>query len=723
MFNTDKPITNTEDDMLNRDKFSKELARAILQYNDTDNFAISLCGPWGCGKTSILNMVTEHIENFSSIMEDDEKPVIVNFNPWNYADKDQLITEFFKEISCALKKTDKSGRMESVGKAIENYSAIIDYAKFIPVAGKYIKLLKPIIKSAGKGISHRYGAEKSLKEQKNEVIEELSKLNRRIIVIIDDIDRLNNEQIRLIFQLVNSVAGFPNMIYLLSFDKSVVVRALCEEQNCDGAEYLEKIIQVPFDIPVAKKQSIDAVFFGQIEDTGVDLTDKEYFFTVYNNCISHFIKSIRDANRVINAFKLKYALVRGEVNWVDLLCITTLQVSAPEIYNWIADNIADLEGLPSLFGLSTDSQKEKVRGNYLKLFETVYSKNPEMMLKTIQILFPSFCRRTGGDAFCAETIDRLRYMQRIASPNHSKLYFNLLLDDIDIKRSVVINTIKFYSKEQLQAYLMGLEIKNKLSNYIQELYCCINEIPDDRRAMFFDVIIKFQSGYGLIDDSLYATGISINYSQCIWELLNKMEDDEKRDLFIKWIDLSTEKEFAVLSYYIFYIESSYGKFGNEWSDKYKVVTAQTLDLIEERYLEKLRAMFNINLFAVDDMSYIAVMWSHFNKAEYEEYIKNQLKNAVNYPGFLKWKSRFIGTGSDKRWDFRPEDIKNVISLYDLYIGIQSLKRTNSFRNLSEAEKRVAVAYSLWYESNEDVRESMILLTDVNELLPSWIESV
>lgn len=58
--------------------------------------------------------------------------------------------------------------------------------------------------------------------------------------MIDDIDRLSNEQIQLIFQLVNAVAGFPNITYLLSFDKDIVVRALSNVQHCDGEEYLKK---------------------------------------------------------------------------------------------------------------------------------------------------------------------------------------------------------------------------------------------------------------------------------------------------------------------------------------------------------------------------------------------------------------------------------------------------------------------------------------------------
>ena len=129
--------------------------------------------------------------------------------------------------------------------------------------------------------------------------------------MIDDIDRLNNSQIRAIFQLVNSLAGFPNMIYLLSFDREIVVRALQEEQKCDGEEYLEKIIQVPFDIPEADKTLVNAVFFERL--TNIIFAeqynlDHEYWGMVFQTCISPYIVNIRDVNRVLNAFEFKYNL-------------------------------------------------------------------------------------------------------------------------------------------------------------------------------------------------------------------------------------------------------------------------------------------------------------------------------------------------------------------------------------------------------------------------------
>lgn len=95
MFDTDKPIKSFCDDKLGRSVFSKQLANTIMQFKTKDNYTISLQGKWGSGKTSVVNMVIEEIKHLSQCGEKDEEVVIVQFNPWNFTDNNQLINQFF----------------------------------------------------------------------------------------------------------------------------------------------------------------------------------------------------------------------------------------------------------------------------------------------------------------------------------------------------------------------------------------------------------------------------------------------------------------------------------------------------------------------------------------------------------------------------------------------------------------------------------------------------
>jgi len=99
----------------------------------------------------------------------------------------------------------------------------------------------------------------------------LAKQPHKIIVVIDDIDRLNNTEIRQIFQLIKSLGDFPNTIYMLAFDSDVVKNALEKVQGGSGIGYLEKVVQIPFEIPLISKQEVEHLLFSKLDELIKDL--------------------------------------------------------------------------------------------------------------------------------------------------------------------------------------------------------------------------------------------------------------------------------------------------------------------------------------------------------------------------------------------------------------------------------------------------------------------
>jgi len=79
------------------------------------------------------------------------------------------------------------------------------------------KISSTLTKDIGKGIRNYAEIKESIQHRKNVLVQILSESSSKIIVIIDDIDRLSNEEICAVFQLVKSIADFPNTIYLLAF--------------------------------------------------------------------------------------------------------------------------------------------------------------------------------------------------------------------------------------------------------------------------------------------------------------------------------------------------------------------------------------------------------------------------------------------------------------------------------------------------------------------------
>ena len=97
MICTDLPIKKSSEDILNRMPFAQSIAKAMLSQESQSSFSIGLYGEWGSGKTSLLNMVVEAVES------SDEKAVVLNFNPWLCSDAKQLVSQFFKQLSAAIK--------------------------------------------------------------------------------------------------------------------------------------------------------------------------------------------------------------------------------------------------------------------------------------------------------------------------------------------------------------------------------------------------------------------------------------------------------------------------------------------------------------------------------------------------------------------------------------------------------------------------------------------
>ena len=154
------------------------------------------------------------------------------------------------------------------------YAEIVEPFSFIPVAGPIIFSSAKISKTFGnQAINLSNSKSNDLNEIREKIDNFLREQNHKIIIIIDDIDRLYNDEIRLIFQLIKSVGDFPNTIYLISFDHDVVINALKTVQDCPGEKYLEKVVEI--------SESIES------NDIRVDIDDRA----------STLQKKVRDAEK------------------------------------------------------------------------------------------------------------------------------------------------------------------------------------------------------------------------------------------------------------------------------------------------------------------------------------------------------------------------------------------------------------------------------------------
>lgn len=337
----DQPIKNAKEDLLNRASFAEDFADTILSYSNEINNVISINGEWGSGKTSLINMTKESLNNkiyeksINGNSKLNTKYKIVDFKPWNALDENAIITQFFSALTYEknVKKIKKI--FNFIIKPLWNLIIfLLSFTKIGTPLTKINDLLIKYSKSFLKG-------DTTLIEKKEILNNNLLKYKGKIIVFIDDIDRLNKSEIRLLIQLIKAVCDFPNIIYILSFDKSIVSSALSDVQSLDGNAYLEKIIQLSIDIPKIDEITLQNYLFGHlnviISKYNIDFDDVRFNY-IFTHGFSKYFNNLRNVNRFINSINFKVCKYVKVLDFVDFVTIEAISLFEPNLLSIIYKN-------------------------------------------------------------------------------------------------------------------------------------------------------------------------------------------------------------------------------------------------------------------------------------------------------------------------------------------------------------------------------------------------
>ena len=376
MYN-DSPINYYREDKLNIKRFSDSLAESIINLpKRSDSIVIGLMGGWGTGKSSILNLTETKLKGYLKVLR---------FNPWNYYSQQMLFSSFFDELIGCLDLNDKISALFQKYK----YKIIGAGISLGSTAMPELRLLDNFVPDS------EY---KTLNDIKNK-LDVLFKKQEKTVVIIDDIDRLNPTEVKQIFQLVKSLANFPNLIYILAFDKNYVNFAL-KDWNMDEKSYshsedfIDKIIQVPLTIPKFDDEALFNIFKSKfnkvLNNHNVDVSDFN-IDKLYAMHVSHFFKNIRDINRYCNALDFYLYSVDTEIWIYDFALVTLLQIFAKDIYDEIKKNKDLLTGDSDAYNKDDDffGPDAKLEGFLKNIFPDDYDLNEKNMMKhVLSDLFP-----------------------------------------------------------------------------------------------------------------------------------------------------------------------------------------------------------------------------------------------------------------------------------------------------------------------------------------------
>lgn len=202
------------------------------------------------GKSSLLNFIKHDLQ----ALPEERRPVLIDFNPWWFDGREQIASQLLEQFSAQL--PDRMKHAREVAKLVGKYSQQIATAAADWSGYGWIKT--PAAALMGwipglKGLKEPSG----IPQIKKKVAKAIKDTGKRFVFFVDDIDRLTPDEARDLFRAIKALADFPEVVYVLFFDRTEVGRALSASLKMDGEAYLEKIVQAPFHLPAVAYSGAD----------------------------------------------------------------------------------------------------------------------------------------------------------------------------------------------------------------------------------------------------------------------------------------------------------------------------------------------------------------------------------------------------------------------------------------------------------------------------------
>ena len=509
----DNPIRKPADDRIGRVRTAEHFAASVLRLNASEGLVVGVLGPWGSGKTSFVNLARPTFES-SAV------PVL-DFNPWMFSGAEQLVQSFFSELSAQLKL--KPGLAE-VGKGLEEYGDIFSNLTWLPVIGPWIERGQDLAKLVA-GVLQR--KKEGVAGQRTKVDKALRELQHPIVVVLDDIDRLNTSEIRDLFKLVRLTANFPNIIYVLAFDRRRVEDAL-SEHGFSGRAYLEKILQIGFDLPAIPEhvltQQVSDSLNAELDDLpNAGNFDEKLWPDVLMEVVRPLITNMRDVRRYATAVGGTVRALDGQIALVDVLGLEAVRVFLPDVFLRMPTAVA------SLTTSSDGSYRARNGQDPLKteIDALIASAGNRASVVTAMIerLFMAAQRHLSGMIYTAESPRRWLRERRVAHTDILRLYLErvageglLAFNEAEIAWELMTNA------EAFSAHLKGLD-QDQIVETIVSLEAYEDEVTPERVLPGVISLLNMLPTLPEKDRGMFGLGTEMAVGRVVYRLIRSQNSD------------------------------------------------------------------------------------------------------------------------------------------------------------------------------------------------------
>lgn len=330
-----------QEDLLGRKKFAGQIVHSLAaSFERIENsIVIGISGRWGSGKSTLLQFIESALQD--TYGNDREKFIIIHFNPWENEKSEDLQRNFLETVIRQLEKVKWKNDIQDANNIFKKYLRYLNYIKFVkhvhPVAEKIVDAIDEYNKEVSAS---------SLDDLKKQVNELITEKGVKLYIFIDDLDRLEPHDILGVFKTVKLNINFLNTVFFIAYDKDVVINALRNQFNNNAESYLEKIIQVDFNIPEILEEEIENMFFDRLKNClqKMDLpySDREVFKIWKYHGLREYFHTIRDLKRFFNSLIFSLPNIGKDINIPDFISLEAIKVFDFSSYETLYSNFLEI---------------------------------------------------------------------------------------------------------------------------------------------------------------------------------------------------------------------------------------------------------------------------------------------------------------------------------------------------------------------------------------------
>ncbi|MBL9181748.1 MAG: hypothetical protein JNN17_06380 [Verrucomicrobiaceae bacterium] len=453
------------DDEFERRAFSSRLARIIMEERGGKPLVVSIVNPWGGGKSTILQYIKDAI---AATTRDESSSVkncrITSFNLWRYAGEDQLLYRMFESLIQAINRdtplTTGQTLLQRLPTWIKRFSIVCEL--LAPGVGVLLDSVFATISPEEFKVR--------LDEVRNTTREHLAKTGMRVIMLLDDVDRLDPDEILLLFRALKLIADLPNTTFVIAMDEEHVSEVIGKRIGGDsesGRRYIEKIVTVRLAVPkipddvfedyvlrrcvevwrrelnVRAKHAMAIGLSQQAQRLDPDSASIERMISIFRVLHLPYILTPRTVKTIQNAFAFALGLLPDEVDAGDVLLLEATRLLHPKLYLALPQVIPSLSKLAHQDRMQAmmdegtaeegmKKEKAKIVGELVSLIDSSPFTRKDLIEKALTDWFPIL------RSFTFEREDSEgEQAKHISSPNYFWRYYSGAVHKRDVHDTVV----------------------------------------------------------------------------------------------------------------------------------------------------------------------------------------------------------------------------------------------------------------------------------------------